>query len=78
MGFFIVSFSGFLLNQLDQSRLRSVAAADAGTDDAGVTAVALGIRRSNLLEQLVGNVLSGNEAQRLTIGSQITLLQPGA
>ena len=41
------------------------------------TAVAFCVAGSQLLEQLVGNVLSGNEAQRLTIGSQITLLAQG-
>ena len=65
---------GFLLHQFDDGGLGSIAAADAGADDAGVAAVALGIFRSDLLEQLVGDGLSGNEAQRLTIGSQITLL----
>ena len=68
---------GFLIHQFDDSGLSSIAAADAGADDAGVAAVALGIFRSDLLEQLVGDGLSGNEAQRLTIGSQITLLAQG-
>ena len=60
---------GFLLHQFDDSGLGSIAAADAGADDAGVAAVALGIFRSDLLEQLVGDGGSYPQATRCRCGS---------
>ena len=56
------------------TRLSSIAAADAGADDAGIAAVALRILGSDLLEQLVGNVFLGDERQRLTVSCQVALL----
>ena len=69
-----MGFSFSALHQLDDSGLCSIAAANAGADDAGVAAVTLCIAGSNLLEQLLADVLTGDEAQSLTIGCQIALL----
>ena len=54
------------LHQLDDSHLSGVAAAGADADNAGVTAVTLGILGAQLLEQLLGHILLGDEAQSLT------------
>lgn len=51
-----------LLHQLNDRHLSSIAAANAGADDAGIAAIALGIAGSNLLEQLLAHILAGDEA----------------
>ena len=65
------------LDQLDDGRLGSVAAANAGADDAGIAAVALSIGGGQLLEGLLADVFAGDESHRLTISRQIALLAEG-
>ena len=52
---------GFLLHQLDDGGLRGISAAHAGADHAGVAAVALCIAGSDLLEQLLADILAGDD-----------------
>ena len=59
------------LDQLDDGRLSSVAAANAGADDAGIAAIALSIGGGQLLEGLLADVFAGDESHRLTISRQI-------
>ena len=65
------------LHQLDDSHLSGVAAPGTNADNAGIAAVAVGILGAQLLKQLVGHVLLGDKAQRLTVGSQAVLLSQG-
>ena len=55
------------LDQLDHSGLGGVAPADAGAGDAGVTAVALRVAGGQLLEDLLADVLTGDEAHEMCI-----------
>lgn len=43
----------------------------------GVAAVAVGILRGDFIEHLLGNILAGDEGQRLTVGSHVLLLAKG-
>lgn len=54
-----------------------IAAAGADAGDAGVAAVAVGILRGDFIEHLLGNILAGDEGQRLTVGSHVLLLAKG-
>ena len=51
--------SGSESDELDDSGLSSIAAADAGADDAGIAAVALRILGSDLLEDLLADIQGG-------------------
>ena len=62
------------LHQLDDCHLSSISPAGAGAGHSGVAAVAVSVLRSDLLEQLVGNVFLGDERQRLTVSCQVALL----
>ena len=53
------------------------AAAQNRLNNAGVAAVAVGILRGNFIEHLLGNILAGEEGQRLTVGGHVLLLAKG-
>ena len=58
------------LHQLDDGHLGRVAAAGANADHPGVAALPVGILGAQLLEELVGHILLGDEAQGLAVGGQ--------
>ena len=45
------------LDQLDNGHLGGIAATGTDPDDAGVAAIAVGILRADLVDQLLGNIL---------------------
>ena len=67
-------FCRFSLYESDEAHLGGAAAARADAGDAGVAAVAVGVLRCGLIEDLVRHVLAGDEAQGLAVGRHVLLL----
>ena len=66
--------TGILLHQLDDGHLGSVAAANTDAGHSRVAAIAVGILRSEFLEDLVRDIFLRDEGQSLTVSGQVVLL----